>query len=84
MEGDRREAVVEDSSIAQAIYISAEGTRILNGSMLILTLLIWSHLGCENAFGVQELSTVRLVERSPSLRREVQPTAEFRRFCLLK
>ncbi len=73
-EGDRREAVVEDSLPRKRFIIRAEGTRI---SIYLLLYLyhIRSHLWGENAFGVQELSTVRqangppLFEERYSLRR---------------
>ena len=84
MEGDRREAVVEDSSIAYAIYNPYR--RHPNFNLFIVKFIFITY---SRTFGARtplafKNSPPFASERSPSLRREVQPAAKFQRFCLLK
>ena len=84
MEGDRREAVVEDSSIAQAIYNPCRRHQNFKRLAVNFSFITYGRtIGARTPLAFKN-SPPFASERSPSLRREVQPTAKFQRFCLLK
>ena len=84
MEGDRREAVVEDSSIAQAICNPCRRHQNFKRLTVNFSFITYGRtIGARTPLAFKN-SPPFASERSPSLRREVQPAAEFQRLCLLK